>query len=161
MNSKLLFYLYFFSTVLNATANSPENSFVILECPFGWIAIGQAWYAPQREGDQWLTNLPAFVGQTRYTTTLHLQARHIYFPNKYAICLICEHDSAMYHPDKSRMYLSKQSQRWVEVCGSQSSFMRTDKIVFEMQICEVINDGQGKPYFYTYEYTLNWCLFVQ
>jgi len=107
---------------------------VTLECPFGWIAIGQAWYAPQREGELRDPKLPAHVGQTLYTTTFHNPSKNAYCPNKYAICLICEYDSAIFHPDKSRIFLPNQSQRWVEVCESQSSFMRTGKTIFEKQI---------------------------
>jgi len=156
MNCKGLFYFYFISAVLNA-AKSAEQDLVILECPYGWIASGQAWYAPKKDGDQWDSTQSTHVGQTLYTTLLHKQATNIYFPDKYAICLICEYNSAIYHPDKTRQYLPGQSQRWVEVCAYRSSLMRREKLKFEKQICKVINDGQGKAHFYTFENTLIWC----
>jgi hypothetical protein len=156
MYSKVLFYFYLISAVSNA-AKSAEKDVVILECPYGWIASGQAWYAPKKDGDQWDSTQPAHVGQTLYTTSFHLQGRDIYFPDKYAICLICEYNSAIYHPDKTRLYFPGHSQRWVEVCAYRSSFMRTEKLKFEKQICEVIYDGQGKAHFYTFENTLIWC----
>jgi len=142
---KLLLSFYSFTDVANATVNSSETSSVILECPFGWIAKGQAWYAPQREGDQWDSSEPAHVVQTSYITSLHLGEINGYNPKKYVICLICEYDSSR---------ANWEYQRWIEVCGSQTNFIRTEKTHFEIQICSHSNTYNK---FNNYGNTMNWC----
>jgi len=137
--------LSFYLTTAVANANSSENSSVILECPFGWVAKGQAWYTQKIEGDQWDSSQPAHVGQTSYITSILLGERADYNPKKYVICLICEYDSS-----KANL----EYQRWIEVCGTQTNFIRTEKTHFEIQICSFSYDYKT---FITYENTMNWC----
>ncbi len=134
-----------FTAVAIASVNSSENSFVILECPYGWVANGQAWYAPKNERERWYSSEPAHVGQNSYTTSLHLGERFDYSPKKYVICLFCEYDSSS---------LNWEYQRWIEVCGSQTNFIRTEKTHFEIQICSHSNTYNK---FNNYGNTMNWC----
>jgi hypothetical protein len=148
MKVNILFIFVFFVLVDSQT----ELKYDILGCPFGWKASGQAWYAPKYGKETWQNLNSAFVAESSYSSSLHQQQKqYSYFPREYILCLICELDLITVQG-------SSKNQRWIEVCGTHSTELKSKQLHFEMQECYYFNDQNGVKKYYTYGFTLNWCL---
>ena len=121
--------LLFFAIVKRQNALI-EKRFDILGCPFGWKASGQVWYAPKYEKDNWINPNLAFASSTSDTYTFSQQNKNGYFPREHILCLICEYDliSVKYQG-------TARNERWIEVCGTNSTELKNKKLHFEMQKC--------------------------
>ena len=156
MKVNILFIFVFFVLVDSQT----ELKYDILGCPFGWKASGQAWYAPKYEKDDF-TNYPeAFAAVTSYSSSFQSQSQsqngYHYFPEEYNLCLICESDLySLLYPGLTW----KKHQRWIEVCVTNFTRLRTKQLKYEQQTCSLSNVQHTETHFFTYENTLNWCRF--
>jgi hypothetical protein len=146
MKVNILFIFVFFVLVDSQT----ELKYDILGCPFGWKASGQAWYAPKYE-ETWTNINPAFAAATSYSSSFQYPKQNGYFPREYIVCLICKND-LMSIQESSRY------KRLIEVCGTNSTEIKSKQLHFEMQECYIYNGQNGVKKYYTYGFTLNWCL---
>lgn len=87
---------------------SAEQSFVTLECPFGWKANGQSWYVPMDKSQNW----------THQTVVITASFPSLYdlknMYNQFVMCLVCEYDVPFFHCN------IKGKKKWIEICIHES-----------------------------------------
>ena len=121
-----IIFLGLFLCLLKCLKASQESEAVILLCPRGWLATGQAWYAPPPQWDPWRSGVYNALVGPEYNHLLRSENEN-YRPKNYSICLLCQRDS---------LY-QNLPQNWIEICITKHlGFFRKGKIHFEKQSCE-------------------------